>query len=222
MNQTFNLKSSIQAVYLLELNSTDLDQIYEKLQFIGKTTPNLIIGAPVVLNLEHIEVDVSKEFLFELLTMLKGFCMHPIAAQTSLPEIRNWLKKVDLASHKISQTKHKQSIIEQKIELSTMTVESLTQKTIYAENQHIMVLCDVPKDYEIIADGNITILGNLLGKAIAGAQGRTNCQIFCNKSNAQVISVTQTCINPDLIPILDKPCRFFIQGNQIEYTVFFK
>ena len=221
MNQAFNIKSSMQAVYLLELNSIDLDQIYEKLLFIEKTTPKLIIGAPVVLNLEHIELRVSKEFLFELITMLKGFCMHPIAAQTSLTNIQIWLKAADLASHKISKNKQTQFVIEQKDELSTMMLESFAQKTIYAHNQHVMVLCDVPKDYEIMADGNITILGHLKGKAIAGAQGRKNSQIFCNKCEAQVISVTQACINPDLIPILDRPCRFFIQGNQIEYKVFF-
>ena len=212
----------MQAVYLLELNSTDLDQIYDKLQFIEKTTPNLIIGAPVVLNLEHIEQHVSKEFLFELLTLLRGFLMHPIAAQTSLPEIQFWLKKADLASHKISQNKRSQNVIEQVEELPTMTIESFNQQTIYAQNQHVMILCDVPKDYEIIADGNITILGKLMGKAIAGAQGRRNSQIFCNKCEAQVISVEQTCINPNLIPILDRSCRFFIQDNQVEYAVFFK
>ena len=222
MNQAFTLKSSTQAVYLLELNCTDLNEIYDKLQFIEQTTPNLILGAPVVLNLQHIENQVSKSFLFELLTIIKGFAMHPIAAQTSIKEIQTWLKKADLASHKIAQKKCIQNVIEQKVELPTMMVESFTKQSIYADNQHVIVLGDVPKNYEIIADGNITILGSLLGKAVAGAQGRVNSQIFCNKSNAQLISVEQTCINPDLIPILESPCRFFIQGNQIEYAVFFK
>ncbi|BCD99945.1 septum site-determining protein MinC [Marinicellulosiphila megalodicopiae] len=222
MNQAFSFKSSLQAVHLIEFQSACLDEIYEKLQFIEKTTPNLIFGAPIVLNLEHIEQVVSKEYLYELLTMLKGFSMHPIAAQTSRYEIQTWLTDAGLASHKISQKKNANFIIEQKQELSTMFIETMDKQIVYAKNQHVMLLGDLPKHHELIADGNITVLGTIFGKVIAGAQKRTNSFVFAYQCQAQKISVEQTCFKTAEIPILASPSRFFIKNNRIEYAVFFQ
>jgi len=220
MNQAFTLKSSMQAVYSLELNSTNLDLIFEKLQYIEKTSPNLILGAPVVLNLEHMEAHVNKALLFELLTLLKGFSMLPIAVQTSSSDIQVWLKKAEIASYKCARNKRAISVVEQKEEFSTMVVESVDKFLVYAENQHVIVLGDVLKNNKVMADGNITIMGRLLGEAVAGAKGRENSEVFCKQWEGQLISIGQVNMAPFQANLEGYSCRFFIRNNRIEYESF--
>ncbi len=42
---------------------------------------------------------------------------------------------------------------------------------------------------EVVADGNIHVYGALKGRALAGARGDTEARIFCEKLDAELISV---------------------------------
>ena len=55
---------------------------------------------------------------------------------------------------------------------------------------------------EVIADGNIHIYGTLSGKAIAGAMGDLNAQVFCHSLSPELISIAGIYKLSDELPVL--------------------
>lgn len=60
---------------------------------------------------------------------------------------------------------------------------------IYARGGDLIVIGTVGAGAEVIADGNIHVLGSLRGRAFAGAQGDENSHIFCNELSAELASI---------------------------------
>ena len=60
---------------------------------------------------------------------------------------------------------------------------------IYAAGGDLIVTAAVSEGAEIIADGHIHVYGALRGRAIAGAQGDTSAQIFCQSLEAELLSI---------------------------------
>jgi len=71
--------------------------------------------------------------------------------------------------------------------LVTAPVRSGAQ--IYARGADLIVTASVSAGAELIADGHIHVYGTLRGRAIAGAQGDSEARIFCNRLEAELISV---------------------------------
>lgn len=60
---------------------------------------------------------------------------------------------------------------------------------VYAKNQNLVVIGSVSAGAEIIADGNIHVYGALRGRAIAGAKGHHQAQIYCQNLEAELVSI---------------------------------
>jgi len=60
---------------------------------------------------------------------------------------------------------------------------------VYAKDQNLVVIGSVSAGAEIIADGNIHVYGSLRGRAIAGAQGHHQAQIYCQNLEAELVSI---------------------------------
>jgi septum site-determining protein MinC len=60
---------------------------------------------------------------------------------------------------------------------------------IYARGADLVVTSSVSPGAEIIADGHIHVYGALRGRAIAGAAGDNDARIFCNRLEAELVSV---------------------------------
>ena len=60
---------------------------------------------------------------------------------------------------------------------------------VYAKNQNLVVIGSVSAGAEVIADGNIHVYGTLRGRAIAGATGHHKAQIYCQKLEAELVSI---------------------------------
>lgn len=60
---------------------------------------------------------------------------------------------------------------------------------IYAEGSDLIALKTVSAGAEILADGNIQILGALRGRALAGAAGDGEARIICQSLEAELISI---------------------------------
>jgi septum site-determining protein MinC len=71
--------------------------------------------------------------------------------------------------------------------LVTAPVRSGAQ--IYARGADLVVTASVSPGAELIADGHIHVYGALRGRAIAGAQGDADARIFCNRLEAELVSV---------------------------------
>jgi len=60
---------------------------------------------------------------------------------------------------------------------------------LYAKDQNLVVIGSVSAGAEVIADGNIHVYGSLRGRAIAGAKGHHKAQIYCQKLEAELVSI---------------------------------
>ncbi|SNY73701.1 septum site-determining protein MinC [Enterobacter sp. CC120223-11] len=60
---------------------------------------------------------------------------------------------------------------------------------IYAPNCDLIVTSHVSAGAELIADGNIHIYGMMRGRALAGASGDREAQIFCTHLAAELVSI---------------------------------
>ncbi len=81
---------------------------------------------------------------------------------------------------------------------------------IYALNRDLIVTSNISAGAELIADGNIHIYGMLRGRALAGASGDKNCQIFCTQLGAELVSIAGQYWLSDQIP-----ADYFGQAAQV-------
>lgn len=71
---------------------------------------------------------------------------------------------------------------------------------IYARNSDLIVISSVSAGAELIADGNIHVYGMMRGRALAGASGDAQCQIFCTNLSAELVSIAGQYWLSDQIP----------------------
>jgi septum site-determining protein MinC len=60
---------------------------------------------------------------------------------------------------------------------------------IYAKNRSVIIFGNISSGAEVIADGNILVIGSLKGKAIAGANGDKGAIIQANKMEPELLSI---------------------------------
>ncbi|WP_437612145.1 septum site-determining protein MinC [Erwinia sp. V71] len=71
---------------------------------------------------------------------------------------------------------------------------------IYARNADLIVTNSVSAGAELVADGNIHVYGMMRGRALAGASGDRDCQIFCTSLSAELVSIAGEYWIMDQIP----------------------
>ncbi|HEX2657812.1 MAG TPA: septum site-determining protein MinC [Polyangia bacterium] len=73
-------------------------------------------------------------------------------------------------------------------------------QVIFAENADLVILAPVNPGAEVIADGHVHIYSTLRGRAVAGAHGSTEARIFCQRLQAELVSIAGAYIMADDIP----------------------
>ncbi|MEO8214311.1 MAG: septum site-determining protein MinC [Myxococcales bacterium] len=73
-------------------------------------------------------------------------------------------------------------------------------QVVYARRGDLVVLAPVNPGAEVIADGHVHIYAPLRGRAIAGAQGFTEARIFCQRMEAEILSIAGAYLLADDIP----------------------
>jgi len=71
---------------------------------------------------------------------------------------------------------------------------------VYAKDADLIVIGSVGNGAEVIADGNIHIYGQLRGRAIAGASGSEDAIIYCQKLEAELVSIAGSYWLSDQLP----------------------
>ncbi|QJC30740.1 septum site-determining protein MinC [Enterobacteriaceae endosymbiont of Macroplea appendiculata] len=88
---------------------------------------------------------------------------------------------------------------------------------IYARNCDLIIINHVSHGAELISDGNIHIYGYMRGKALSGANGNQNCQIFCSKLFAELLSIAGEFLIKDNITneFLGQATRIFLKNKKV-------
>jgi septum site-determining protein MinC len=71
---------------------------------------------------------------------------------------------------------------------------------VYAEGRDVVALAPVNPGAELIADGNVHVYAALRGRALAGARGDEQARIFCQKLEADLISIAGVYLSSDELP----------------------
>ncbi len=73
-------------------------------------------------------------------------------------------------------------------------------QVIYAEGRGLIVVAAVHSGAQLLADGNIHVYGALKGRAVAGAHGGRDAQVFCLALEAELVGVDTGYATSDDIP----------------------
>jgi septum site-determining protein MinC len=71
---------------------------------------------------------------------------------------------------------------------------------VHATQRDAIALAAVNAGAELIADGNIHVYATLRGRALAGARGNEDARIFCQRLEADLISIAGVYLSADEIP----------------------
>ncbi|MET0389265.1 MAG: septum site-determining protein MinC [Polyangiales bacterium] len=92
---------------------------------------------------------------------------------------------------------------------------------VYADaHRDAIALAAVNTGAELIADGNIHVYSTLRGRALAGASGNDQARIFCQKLEAELISIAGVYVNADELPRdkLGKPAQISLRDGSLVIT----
>lgn len=90
-------------------------------------------------------------------------------------------------------------------------------RIVYAEGRDAIALAAVNAGAELIADGNIHVYAPLRGRALAGAKGNEQARIYCQKLEADLVSVAGVYLSADDLPRdrLGKPAQIYLQDGEL-------
>ena len=88
-------------------------------------------------------------------------------------------------------------------------------QVIYAEGRDLIVVAPVHAGAQLLADGNIHVYGPLKGRAVAGAHGLRDAQLFCLALEAELVGVDTGYLLSDDIPaaLRGGPARVFLTAD---------
>jgi septum site-determining protein MinC len=91
---------------------------------------------------------------------------------------------------------------------------------VYAQGRDAIALAAVNSGAELMADGNVHVYGPLRGRALAGASGNEQARIFCQKLEADLISIAGVYVSKDQLPAdrLGKAVQISLEGGNLVIT----
>lgn len=195
--QIFELKGNLFTLSVLHLFSADTALLSKQLDEKIAQAPKFFAGAPIVINLSDVQ-DEALDFSF-LKSMLSGLSLNPVGVCNGSQEQNESAKGAGLSVLNYSQdvkgaTAKQQtntSIVEKTVHLPAQVIHGTVRsgQQVYAKDRDLIVIGAVSHGAEVISDGNVHIYGTLRGRAIAGAKGYNEANIFCQKLEAELVSI---------------------------------
>jgi len=196
-DQIFELKGNLFTLSVLHLYSTDINLLAEQLYIKIAQAPRFFEGAPIVVNL--IEVKNDEIDFVHLKSLIERLNFNAVGVCNGSDEQHSQAKKAGLSVLNYSQDTKTESvkqepntsIVEKAVHLPAQVINGTVRsgQQVYAKDRDLIVLGAVSHGAEVIADGNVHIYGTLRGRAIAGAQGFKEAKVFCQKLEAELVSI---------------------------------
>ena len=222
--EAFKIKGFTSSVSIISLETTDITHIENQLKGALEQAPKLFGKNLFVLDLIKLQ---------------------PFNITPNFSEIQKCFNRLSLTLIGIQNATEPQKMAAKSLGLSTITFhqresakvspeKTLSQKNnetkiihknirsgqqIYAKNKNLLILGSVSQGAEIIADGNITVLGALRGKALAGVNGQKHASITCQALLAELISIAGIYkMHDDYKDKLSLPAHVSIQDNKMQIS----
>lgn len=93
---------------------------------------------------------------------------------------------------------------------------------IFAQNKSLVVLGNVSSGAEVMADGDVYVMGTLKGRALAGIGGNVGARIVCQQFDAELISIAHhftTCDDLETFGLakLHRPTSVCLRDDQLYF-----
>ena len=202
------LKGSMFTLTVLELRRYVYEEFTREIAHVVKQAPNFFNQTPVVINLDKLEDPEARIDFIDLVQICQEYGLHPIAIKggnedqqinalvAGLPRLP---KSGQKAAAKRPTPNQPAGVPGSDGDIVDDDADSYTTKLIthpvrsgqqiYAAGGDLIVLSSVSPGAEILADGNIHVYGTLRGRALAGVKGNRSARIFCQRLEAELISI---------------------------------
>lgn len=216
----FQLKGSVLTVSVFQILSFDYDALAAQLDDLVKKNPNFFQHMPVVIDLQKIySIDSDLDFT-KINSILRQNNLVPVgiingnSKQTAAATATGLGILPNLKTTQAPKTTKKTECSK------VITTPIRSGQQIYAKGTDLIVLSSVSNGAEILADGNIHIYGTLRGRAIAGASGDTAARIFCNKLEAELVSIAGYYKLQEELAALEQQnsVQVYLQEDQLVFT----
>ncbi|MBU9809033.1 septum site-determining protein MinC [Rahnella sp. C60] len=214
------LKGSSFTLSVVHLHSSQPEVIYQALQEKVEQAPAFLKNAPVVINVASLNGEAnwkdiqqavaSAGFRIVGISGCKDEAQKRALSRTGLPLLSEG-RAQRIASEPPA------PVVPDNAPAKTRIVSTPVRsgQQIYARNSDLIITNSVSAGAELIADGNIHIYGMMRGRALAGAAGDANCQIFCTQLGAELVSIAGQYWLSDQIPAdyLGQAARLSLLNN---------
>ena len=213
MSQTpIELKGSSFTLSVVHLHHSQPEVIRQALQDKIDQAPAFLQNAPVVLNVSALNGDINWKQMQQAVIATglrivgvsgcKDEALKKMIARAGLPV---------LSEGKENRKRAEVPVVEEAPPVAAPIAETASKtriintpvrsgQQIYARNADLIVTNSVSAGAELVADGNIHIYGMMRGRALAGASGERDSQIFCTNLAAELVSIAGEYWIMDQIP----------------------
>lgn len=210
------LKGSLFTLTVLQLFTTEIEEINDELDSLQTQLPNFFQNTPVVIDLTNV-IDENIIDFHIIANALRNHRLVPVGIRNGSSEHQQQAIAAGLAI--LPKSRSKEASVEETVaepivekaevkepikikptsqtKLITRPVRSGQQ--IYAKSGDLIVMSGVSNGAELLSDGHIHVYGALRGRALAGIQGNTNARIFCCGLDAELVSIAgYYCVKEDM------------------------
>jgi len=202
----YDIKSAELSLLSLVLKTTDIPMLAAALaQQLGES-PGFFDHDPVVIDVTSLDLSDGVSFdLNDLTRVLRGIGLVPLAIKGAHPELLLLAKGLGLVDGSDARVRRSMTLAEPQEQVAVSQISSAqvepqptalivdkplrSGQQVYAKGRDLIVLAMVNAGAEVIADGHIHVYGALRGKAIAGARGNAQAQIFALVMEPELISI---------------------------------
>jgi septum site-determining protein MinC len=202
----YEIKSADLSLVALLLKTTDIAKVSLALKQQMAESPGFFDQDPVIIDVSALALPQGELLnLIDLNEVLRQNGLIPVGIKGAHPALLAFAKGLGLVDGSDARVRRSVAIAEPQAQVSTESKEprrsEMAQSAlvidkplrsgqqVYAKGRDLIVLAMVNAGAEVIADGHIHVYGALRGKAIAGARGNTQAQIFAQVMAPELISI---------------------------------
>lgn len=199
------LKGSMFTLTVLDLYRYRYREFTKELENVVKQAPNFFNQTPVIINLDKLEDPNEAIDFIDLVQLCQEYGLHPVAIKgghedQQINALVAGLPKIPTSGNKSNEDRSPNSpkvaelselVDDNEADYTTKIIQHPVRsgQQIYAAGGDLIVLSSVSAGAEILADGNIHVYGALRGRALAGVKGNHSARIFCQRLEAELISI---------------------------------
>ncbi|HKN03749.1 MAG TPA: septum site-determining protein MinC [Buttiauxella sp.] len=199
-NTPIELKGSSFTLSVLHLHDSQPEVILQALQEKVSQAPAFLKNAPVVVNVASLDGSVDWKKIQQAVVSsglrvvgisgCKNEALKKEIERAGLPLLTEGKEKNSRAKVELVEVAAPaEPIVNSVTKTRLINAPVRSGQRIYAPNCDLIITNHVSAGAELIADGNIHVYGMMRGRALAGASGDRDAQIFCTNLAAELVSI---------------------------------